>query len=254
MSNKFQIKTPVFEGPLDVLLDLIEKRKLFINDISLAQVADDYIAYIKNFDQFPIEHAADFVFVASTLVLIKSKSLLPTLELTQEEQGSIEDLQKRLAEYKRIKELSIHIRRMFGKNIIFSRVPSRITTPIFSPNQETTLEHIFTTIQNIINALPKKQFIPKVVVATVISLEEMMNRLTDRIKENINMSFKDFVGGTKERVNVIVGFLALLELVKQGMISVVQQQSFEDIHIAAGEDPTDGINEAGITPQETVLS
>jgi len=75
-----------------------------------------------------------------------------------------------------------------------------------------------------------------VVVATVISLEEMMDRLTDRIRENINMSFKDFVGGTKERVNVIVGFLALLELVKQGMISVVQQQSFEDIHIEAGEE------------------
>jgi len=236
MSDKFQIKTPVFEGPLDVLLDLIEKRKLLINDISLAQVADDYIAYIKNFDQFPIEHAADFVFVASTLVLIKSKSLLPTLELTEEERGSIEDLQKRLAEYKRIKELSAHVRRMFGKNVIFARVPSRITTPIFSPNQETTLEHIFGAIQNIINALPKKQFIPKVVVATVISLEEMMDRLTDRIRENINMSFKDFVGGTKERVNVIVGFLALLELVKQGMISVVQQQSFEDIHIKAGEE------------------
>lgn len=234
MSDTFQIKTPIFEGPLDVLLDLIEKRKLLINDISLSQVADDYIAYIKNFDQFPIEHAADFVFVASTLVLIKSKSLLPTLELTEEEQGSIEDLQKRLAEYKRIKELSIHVRKMFGEKMIFARVPSRVMTPIFSPDVETTRDGLFATIQNIVNALPKKQFVPKVVVATVISLEEMMDRLTDRIRENINMSFKDFVGGTKERVNVIVGFLALLELVKQGMISVVQQQSFEDIHIEAG--------------------
>lgn len=245
MNAEFQVKTSVFEGPLDVLLDLIEKRKLLINDISLAQVADDYIAYIKNFDQFPIEHAADFVFVASTLVLIKSKSLLPTLELTEEEQGSIEDLQKRLAEYKRIKELSVYIRKMYGEKMIFARVPSRMTTPIFSPNQETTLEHIWGAIQNIINTLPKKQFIPMVVVATVISLEEMMDRLTDRIRENINMSFKDFVGGTKERVNVIVGFLALLELVKQGMISVVQQQSFEDIHIKVGEE----VGEASIASE-----
>lgn len=249
MSGKFQIKTPVFEGPLDVLLDLIEKRKLLINDISLAQVADDYIAYIKNFDQFPIEHAADFVFVASTLVLIKSKSLLPTLELTPEEQGSIEDLRKRLAEYKRIKELGVHVRKMFGKNVIFSRTPSRVMTPIFSPDAETTVDGLFTAIKNTINALPKKQFVPKVVVATVISLEEMMDRLTDRIRENINMSFKDFVGGTKERVNVIVGFLALLELVKQGMISVVQQQSFEDIHIKAGEEPVATSENA--VPQET---
>lgn len=250
MTAGFQIKTSVFEGPLDVLLDLIEKRKLLINDISLAQVADDYIAYIKNFDQFPIEHAADFVFVASTLVLIKSKSLLPTLELTEEEQGSIEDLRKRLAEYKRIKELSVHVRKMFGKNIIFSRVPGRILTPIFSPNAETTASGLFTAIKNIINALPKKQFVPKVVVATVISLEEMMDRLTDRIRENINMSFKDFVGGTKERVNVIVGFLALLELVKQGMISAVQQQSFEDIHIKVGEEPV-VTGENVISPETT---
>lgn len=234
MSDVFQIKTPIFEGPLDVLLDLIEKRKLIINDISLAQVADDYIAYIKNFDQLPIEHAADFVFVASALVLIKSKSLLPTLELTEEEQGNIEDLQKRLAEYKRIKELSVHVRGMFGKNVIFSRTPSRVTTPIFSPNEEVKKDSLLVAIQGIISALPKKQFVPKVMVATVISLEEMMDRLTDRIRDSINMSFKDFVGGAKERVNVIVSFLALLELVKQGMISVVQRESFEDIHIQAG--------------------
>ena len=138
--------------------------------------------------------------------------------------------------------------------MIFARIPSRVTTPIFSPNEETTLEHIFAAVKNIINALPKKQFVPRVVVATVISLEEMMDRLTDRIRENINMSFKDFVGGTKERINVIVGFLALLELVKQGMISVVQQQSFEDIHIEVGADPTsDGEGETEITPQETAL-
>lgn len=244
MTSKFQIKTPVFEGPLDVLLDLIEKHKLLINDISLAQVADDYIAYIKNFDQFPIEHGADFVFVASTLVLIKSKSLLPTLELTPEEEGSIEDLQKRLAEYKRIKELGIHVRKMFGKNIIFARNPSRITQPIFSPTQEMTTGNILSSIQAIINALPKKQFIPKAVVQKVISLEEMMDRLTERIKENIKMSFKDFVGNTKEKVNIIVGFLALLELVKQGAITVAQHEHFDDIHIQ--NDPGESV----ISPTE----
>lgn len=231
MTETFQIKTPVFEGPLDVLLDLIEKRKLLINDISLAQVADDYIAYIKSFETLPVEHAADFVFIASTLVLIKSKSLLPTLPLTPEEEGSIEDLERRLAEYKRIKELSVHVRKLFGEHVIFERTPSRIMTPVFSPTGEVTKEGILSSIQTILNSLPKKQFMPKAVVAKVISLEEMMDKLTERIKENIKMSFKDFVGGTKERVNVIVGFLALLELVKQGAIAVAQQGNFDDIHI-----------------------
>jgi segregation and condensation protein A len=237
MTSVFQVKTSVFEGPLDVLLDLIEKRKLLINDISLAQVADDYIAYIKNFEQLPVEHAADFVFVASTLVLIKSKSLLPTLELTDEEQGNIEDLERRLAEYKRIKELSVHVRKMFGKHVIFSRTPSRVMQPIFSPNRETNVTSLASAIQNIIQALPQKQVMQNAVVATVISLEDMMDRLASRIQENIKMSFNDFVGNAKERIHVIVGFLALLELVKQGIVNAIQQQNFEDIHIETKSKP-----------------
>src|SRR4051812_32375972 len=101
---KFLVKHEQFEGPLDLLLSLIEKRKLFINDISLAKVADDFINHIKNFEQFPIGESANFILIASTLLLIKSKSLLPTLQLTEEEQGSIEDLETRLKIYQRIKD------------------------------------------------------------------------------------------------------------------------------------------------------
>jgi hypothetical protein len=93
MDSEFQVKTHIFEGPLDTLLSLIEKRKLFINDISLAQVADDYISYVKSLNDFPIADSAHFILIASTLVLIKSKSLLPTLTLSEEEESSIEDLE-----------------------------------------------------------------------------------------------------------------------------------------------------------------
>ena len=76
--QEYTVKTEAFEGPLELLLNLIEKRKLFISDISLAQVADDYIEYINKQEDFPMASTADFILVASTLVLIKSKSLLPT--------------------------------------------------------------------------------------------------------------------------------------------------------------------------------
>src|SRR3989344_4683582 len=109
----FTIKQQHFEGPLDVLLDLIEKRKFFINDISLAKVADDYLAYIKALEKFPLADSANFVLVASTLVLIKSKSLLPNLELTTEEQGDIADLERRLVLYRRMKELSLGVKERF---------------------------------------------------------------------------------------------------------------------------------------------
>ena len=101
--NAFQIKTEVFEGPLDLLLNLIEKRKLFINDIALSKVADDYIAYLQSQEKFPIAQSADFLVIASTLLLIKSKSLLPNLNLSEEEQHDVNDLERRLKIYQRIK-------------------------------------------------------------------------------------------------------------------------------------------------------
>ena len=78
MTPDYQIKTEVFEGPLELLLDLVEKRKLFINEISLASVADDYITHLKTFEKMPVDFVSNFLIVASTLILIKSKSLLPT--------------------------------------------------------------------------------------------------------------------------------------------------------------------------------
>ena len=103
MPEDFKVRVGEFEGPLELVLDLIEKRKMHISDVSLSQVADEFIEYIKSFEEFPIADSADFILVASTLLLIKSKSLLPNLQLTEEEQGSIEDLENRLASYKNIK-------------------------------------------------------------------------------------------------------------------------------------------------------
>ncbi|MEI6528245.1 MAG: ScpA family protein [bacterium] len=229
--NKFQIKTENFEGPLDLLLSLVEKRKLFINEISLAKVADDYIAYLQGKESFPIADSADFLVIASTLILIKSRSLLPSLNLTSEEQADIVDLETRLKIYQRIKELSNHIKIRFGKDIIFAAEP-RKAVPVFSPDQTMTKENLLSAILNAIKALPKKEFIPKAVVKKVISLEEMIGNLTERIKRSVKMSFKDFSKfGKEEKVNVIISFLAMLELVKQGIVNVKQENQFSDIEI-----------------------
>jgi segregation and condensation protein A len=228
--QKYNVKTEVFEGPLDLLLSLIEKRKLFINDISLAKVADDYIEYINRQSEFPMLKTADFILVASTLLLIKSKSLLPSLSLTQEEEGSIEDLELRLKVYKRIKELSRHVRERFGEKIIFAKCPSRAVEPLFSPSREISVKNIVLSVQTVLSNLPKAKFIPKAVVEKAISLEEMIDNLTERINKNLKMSFKEFSGiGKVEKVNIIISFLAMLELVKQGIIKVAQDRHFSDI-------------------------
>jgi segregation and condensation protein A len=235
-SASYSVKTRVFEGPLDTLLALIEKRKLFISDISLAQVADDYIAYIRSLEQFPIADSAHFLLIASTLVLIKSKSLLPNLSLTDDEQHDIEDLEARLKEYQKYKALSRHLKERFGIHAEYLRLPSKEKPIIFEPDSQTSVGKIHEVIKAVISAIPKKEFVPKAVVQKVISLEEMIENLTHRITAGMRMSFKDFSGhgrqmSQEKKVEVIVSFLAMLELVKQGIISVRQDKDFHDIEM-----------------------
>lgn len=227
----YKVKTAFFEGPLDLLLNLIEKRKLMINDISLASVADDYVAYVQKLGEFPLGESANFILIASTLVLIKSKSLLPVLELTEEETGSIQDLERRLILYKRMRDLSLHIKNRFGVRVIYP-FAERVQQPVFSPAQNITLGEIASAIKNILKNLPKKEFIPKAIIEKVMSLEEMISHLTERVNKSLKLSFKEFAKmGKESRVHVIVSFLAMLELVKQGVVNVVQERHFGDIDI-----------------------
>ncbi len=239
-NNQFQIKTEVFEGPLELLLSLIEKRKLLINDVSLAKVTDDFILYLQNRQEYSIKDASDFLVIAATLLLIKSKSLLPTLDLTDEEKSDINDLELKLKIYKKIKELSVHVKNTFGKNIMF--FPNvRKMEPVFSPDSSMTKENLTNAIFGVIKSFPKFEVKPKVKIAKVISLEEMIGDLTKRIQSSLKMSFRDFSGmglpgqGKADRVNVIVSFLAMLELVKQGLIEAEQNDKFGDINMETKE-------------------
>lgn len=234
----FTVKTQVFEGPLDLLLNLIEKRKLFVNDISLAKVADDFVAHVQGFEtgfqKFPMNDSVNFILIASTLLLIKSKSLLPALTLTEEEEEGIHDLETRLKMYKRIKDASEHVRRMFGEQVIFMPDRARPRPVIFSPHPSMSLANLMQAVRDVLRNLPKKEIIPKAVVKKILSLEEVITSLTERVTKGLRMSFKEFTKGHgvhEEKVNVIVSFLAMLELVKQGAIHVSQEGTFGDIHM-----------------------
>lgn len=237
MNGGFTIKQESFEGPLDLLLNLIEKRKLHISDIALSKVADDYISHIKQYENMPVPESANFILIASTLTLIKSKALLPMLDLTDEEESDIEDLENRLKEYKRIKELSKHVEDLFGKSPMFGTVHQANIEPIFSPEEGMDKNTIVEAIRRVLKSLPKTEKLQKAVVDKVISLEEMINKLTDRVMRSIKMSFTEFSGkkqgplSREEKVNVVVSFLAMLELVKEGIVSVVQDKRFDDIQI-----------------------
>jgi segregation and condensation protein A len=235
-NENFKIKTEVFEGPLDLLLNLIEKRKLLISDVSLAKITDDYIAYVRDNNEMTIGQNSHFILIASTLLLIKSKSLLPTIELSKEEEESMEDLERRLKVHKRMKDVEPKISEMFGQNPSFQRRQIIKKNVVFSPSKQISCARILESMKGILRALPKIETTAKAVVQKVISLEEMIGRLTDRIKQGINMSFKEFSNFDKaEKVNVIVGFLAMLELVKEGIIETNQGDHYGDISIQTKE-------------------
>jgi segregation and condensation protein A len=232
MPEDFIVKVGEHEGPIELILDLIEKRKLHISDVSLSQIADEFIEHVKSFEEFPMGDSADFILVASTLLLIKSKSLLPNLDLTPEEQGSIEDLENRLSLYKKHKELAVGVSKMFG-NFLYFAEEKKNATVIFSPTSDITLSSLKNALTEALRNIPKRvEELPKVAVAKIISLEEMVDKLTERIKTSLRTSFKDFSNmGKVEKVNVIVSFLAMLELVKQGAVRVSQDNHFDDIQI-----------------------
>ncbi len=235
----FAIKTDIFEGPLELLLELIEKRKFFINDISLAHVADDYIAHIKSFEKFPLRDVAEFLLIASTLLLIKSKSLLPQLDLTPEEQADISDLEQRLSLYKKFQELGKTLRQEWGRTPLFMPAEARTVEPVFAPHQTITTESLLDAIGRVINQLPKKEVLKKAIIEKVMSLEDMIENLTIRIQESFKMSFKEFSGKNRThdmndreiKVNIIVSFLAMLELAKQGILRIQQYAQFQDIEM-----------------------
>ncbi len=237
METAYTVKAGGFEGPLSLLLDLIEKRKLFVNEISLAEVTSDYINYVKALPSMNMHDVTAFIVVASTLILIKSRSLLPNLNLTPDEEEKIVDLEARLRLYQVIKDASVFVKERFGKQLIYLSPERSWNEPIFSPDPALNLMNLYNAGQDVLARIPKKEILPEVNIKKVVSIEEMISDLTERIQTAMNMSFKDFAkhpnpeNAKEEKVYMIVSFLAMLELVRGGILDVLQENTFDDMKI-----------------------
>lgn len=242
--ESYRVKVANFEGPFGVLLSLVEERKLHISDVSLAQVTEDYLKYVNGLENIPPDEMSAFIVVAATLILIKSKSLLPNLSLTEEEESDIRNLEDRLKLYEQYISLTRHIKDSFGRKIIFPAEERRNQVLVFLPDKQITKEKMMEFAQQALGKLPSQTFLPEVEVKKMVSIEEMIGRLTDRITNSLKMNFKEFAKlsakrgrpiSKEEKVFAIVSFLAVLELVRQGTLRVVQAKDFEDIIISKEE-------------------
>jgi segregation and condensation protein A len=235
--NTFAVKTPVFEGPLEALLDLIERRKLLITDISLAQVADDFVAHLQSLPEMPEGEVAQFVLVASTLLLIKSRSLLPSLALTPEEEQSVHDLERRLEAYRRLRDAARRLARGWLREPLFGRRGRSPEPPTFAPPRGLDAAGLLAKAHAILakapKALPKT---PQALVRRAVSLEEAVSSLSVRIRTALSGSFREIAGlKGASRHEAAVHFLALLELVRRGIVRTQQADHYGDIRLEAAE-------------------
>lgn len=217
---------------MELLLDLIEREKLSISEISLAKVADDYIAHVKSLGRIDPEELAEFLVVAAQLMLIKSRSLLPNLKLTEEDEVSIEELEKRLEEYKKIREFAKELKRMeSGHKFIWTREAYQGMDPVFYPPPQFEAGLLQKAFTAFLEALPKIEKLAEDKIRKIISLEEKIRHIKNFLSQTLEHAFSDITRGAKEKIEVIVSFLAILELAKQKFVDLKQDKLFEDIKI-----------------------
>jgi segregation and condensation protein A len=227
--DKFALATENYQGPLETLLNLIEDRKMSISDISLAEVTDAYLAYVEKLPEMPLGETAQFILVASTLLLIKSRTLLPTLDLSSDERLSIEELERRLAQYVLVRSAAKLLRKEWGSAplVLAKRAPAREAT--FSP-AESSIATISAIAIRLIHLLPKPEALIQASVKPVLALEDVIKSLHARLTRALRTRFSELTKSS-DRHETIVYFLAMLELVRNGSASVTQDKLFSDITI-----------------------
>ena len=232
----YQITLEKFSGPLETLLNLVEEQKLSIGEISLSRVAEQYIAYLKSLEDMPKEELAAFLVIASTLMLIKSRSLIPGIKLTEEEEGDIKELEMRLKTYKFFKELSAHLKDLNRANRhLFGREAYAGMSAVFFPPDGLVPTMLKRVLDEILQALPKKEVLPEESIFKIVSLEDRMAELKERLEGFMEFTFDEFKKQSKEKVDVIVSFLAMLELIKQGFMIFEQKKLFGSIELKKHE-------------------
>ncbi len=214
-----------FNGPLDLLLQLIEKEELDITTISLAKIADEYFSYIKAHEFNPIE-LADFLVVASRLIYIKSKALLPYLIIEEEEEQSLEDQLKLYREYVLASKAVELILKKQATLYSREKIPAEAA---FRPPYKLTPAGLKEVMERIVHLLEPIMKIPAAIIQKTISIKDRMEQLKEKLSKNAVAGFSHFVKDVKNRMEVVVSFLAVLELLKQRFVSVEQGELFSEI-------------------------
>ena len=234
----YTVSTPVYEGPLDLLLQLIERAELDITKLALAQVTEQYLVHLRSLQQRAAQDVSAFLVVAARLLQIKSEALLPRTPVREAgEEDPAEALTRQLLAYKRYKEIAqtLHERESAGlRTYLRLAPPPKVQGTV--DLSEYTLNDLVHAVRSAFAQAEDRPELKTVVAAPRITIRDRIRHIVSRIKISQQTSFRNILGAGHTRMEIVVTFLAMLELVKRRYLEARQEALFGDIELVPAEE------------------
>jgi segregation and condensation protein A len=227
----YKVQVEKFEGPLDLLLELIEDEKLDITEIALAKITDKYLGEVSHLDP-KVYDVAEFMLVAARLIYLKSKALLPSL-VSDEEEAEIEDLKEKLEVYRKYKEAAREFGNILSKNQrSYPAHKPKLRNPSFVAPKGVEFKGLWNVFQKLLTDMPEELSREQVELPQEkITVEEKLMHLTEIFKTKKVQTLSNIIKSSKTKIDAIITFLAVLELIKLRKLSVTQSANFKDIEL-----------------------
>jgi segregation and condensation protein A len=235
-----QLTLGYFEGPLDLLLHLIEREELDITSVALVSVADQYLQILRQSEQINLDQLADFIWIGARLLLIKSRALLPkphTDGETDDEEDDAGDLARQLMEYKLFKEAAGRLRGIESAGLkSYPRIAPPPDLPPPPGLDGVTLDLLRQMVETALTRKPPEHEHHPVIHPHTFTVREKIDFLREQLAARGRLSFRAVIEACVTRMEIIVSFMAVLELIKSGVLDAVQDATFADIALVAAED------------------
>jgi segregation and condensation protein A len=239
METDYKVKLEVFEGPLDLLLYLIKRDEIDIYDISIERITRQYLEYLQAFKELKIDVAGEFVVMAANLIYLKSRSLLPLDQQPPEEDAEEDDprwdLIRQLIEYKKFKEAAAQLHdRALEQERIFTRDGGSTVAISDAPLslQEVGIFQLIHAFQEVIKRVEAREDLREI-FGERFSVSDKIQQILERVGNGAPVRFSELFGQIVSRVEIVVTFLALLELIRLNQVRALQPNMFDEIEIAA---------------------
>ncbi len=220
-----------FSGPLDLLLQLIEREEMDISQVSLGKITDQYIAELQQMEELPVDELADFLVIAAKLLLIKSRLLIPG-ETPIDDAGV--ELERQLRMYKAFVDATKHITKLYNRHrVVYPREGYALLEPIFNPPDGMQPNDLRGMFAEVLKELEPITRLPQTVIVRTINIRQKIQQITERLLNEKTTSFHDLLKQAKNKTEVIVTFLAMLEMVKLRTAAVVQDTLYSNVTVTA---------------------